>query len=471
MAEDMQDGSPLLASRLQVRHVEFQGLKRTSRAEIEGELDVAWKGTTVRSVSEGLMKALSGLESRDCFEAVEILCDDVPDEELSELPSDTHWTDVTIRVKEKRMLQLKAETYVQGSGSEGGVETSMTLNNSLGYTEKLNGAVSYGTKSSAMGRIQLLKPKFRGVPAILDASLSHSTVSRAIYSSYEETTQGAQAILRHNAGRHELGIGSFWRDIIPVRKLNDRAFQYAASGLILAQAKPSLKNSIYYLFTSDSRDDRFGPSQGSLFQLRSEFAGFGGDVDFVKSEFKIQQFIPLLRKLSDGIALGFTFQTGILCPLTSKAFAQKKDSDRVPGVGEKTCILDRFWLGGPMDLRGFNHKGAGPRTSPRLPGARGGDSLGGDVTWRIGTNLTMPFPHPLLHAAGMRIHMYANAGNLCAWETSFRTLIQGVRASVGAGIVFPTSVGRIEANYSFVLRANSRDQPKRFQLGLGLDFL
>ncbi|GBG33292.1 Sorting and assembly machinery component 50-like [Hondaea fermentalgiana] len=458
---------PIFSVPLRIRRVNVVGLSRTRRSVIDAELAEARRGRTVREVSTGIMNALKSLKEVDSFEFVEVYCDVAANRRKKRgRPGQAELTDITVKVREKRMVQLKAETYVQGTGSEGGVETALSLNNPVGYTEKINAAWSYGTKSSASARLEVQKPRFRGLNASLDVSASHSTVSRAIYSSYDEKIQGAQAVLRHNSGRHEIGAGCFWRDVMPVRSASNQ-YEFAASGLILAQAKPSLKNSIFYTFTQDRRDNPFGPSRGSFLQFRTEFAGMGGDAHFAKGEVKVQQFLPLFADVISGIALGFTFQAGVLCPLATPRSASP---DKLPGVGASTHICDRFWLGGPLDLRGFNHKGAGPRTSPNRPGAQGGDSLGGDATWRLGTNLTLPFPHGLLHAAGVRCHLYANAGNLCAWETSFRSLVHGMRAAVGAGIVFPTAVGRIEANYSFVLRANSRDQQKRFQLGLGVDF-
>ena len=42
-----------------------------------------------------------------------------------------------------------------------------------------------------------------------------------------------------------------------------------------------------------------------------------------------------------------------------------------------------------------------------------------------------------------------------------------MRAAAGAGIVFPTRIGRLEINYCHVLRALDNDRPKAgFQFGL-----
>ena len=44
---------------------------------------------------------------------------------------------------------------------------------------------------------------------------------------------------------------------------------------------------------------------------------------------------------------------------------------------------------------------------------------------------------------------------------------QSLRAAAGAGVVFPTRIGRLELNYCHVLRAMVDDRPKSgFQVGL-----
>jgi len=377
-------------------------------------------------------------------------------------PDDAYtYTDVTIRVKERRMLRAKVQTYVESKGSEGGVETGVTLNNGLGLAEQLNATFSYGSKSSGAATLQATKPRFQGLPIRLGVVTGYSTSTRAIQSSYDEKIRKVECSVKHMDGGHELTAGTNWRDILPVRN-PDNLYEYAASGLILSQAKPSLKNSITYSYTYDKRNHMFGPSKGSYLRASTEVAAFGGDVQFSKSQLKVQQFWPILENILPGSSIGASFQAGFLMPFSTK---------EVTEVGSSSSICDRFWLGGPLEFRGFSFKGAGPRTSPNKPGAKGGDSLGGDVTWSVGYSVSLPFPHPVLHDAGMRTQLFMNAGNLCAYETSFRSLILGSRVSCGVGVVFPLAFGRLEANYSHILRANSRDQEKRFQLGFGLDFM
>lgn len=102
----------------------------------------------------------------------------------------------------------------------------------------------------------------------------------------------------------------------------------------------------------DQRDETVFPTSGSLFQLTSELAGFGGDVGFLKNELYVQtNFSPL-----DGIVLQACAQGGFL-----KSVSPDK----------KIQLCDQFFLGGPQTLRGFQMRGVGPHSD--------GNALGSDV--------------------------------------------------------------------------------------------
>ena len=48
-----------------------------------------------------------------------------------------------------------------------------------------------------------------------------------------------------------------------------------------------------------------------------------------------------------------------------------------------------------MNVRGFNHKGIGPRASPLDGGVPRGDALGGDVSYNGTASVGFPVPLPL----------------------------------------------------------------------------
>ncbi len=52
--------------------------------------------------------------------------------------------------------------------------------------------------------------------------------------------------------------------------------------------------------------------------------------------------------------------------------------------GEQISIIDKYFLGGPLNLRGFTNRGAGPHTEDC--------SLGNDAYWLFAAHLYTPLP-------------------------------------------------------------------------------
>lgn len=73
----------------------------------------------------------------------------------------------------------------------------------------------------------------------------------------------------------------------------------------------------------------------------------------------------------------------------------------------KISIADNFFLGGPLNLRGFDMRGCGPRHN--------GNSVGGEMYWAAALHLYTPLPfRPGHNGFGdlFRLHGFINGGNL-----------------------------------------------------------
>ena len=55
-------------------------------------------------------------------------------------------------------------------------------------------------------------------------------------------------------------------------------------------------------------------------------------------------------------------------------------------------------------------------------------------------------------------------------KTCIKNLYEDIRTSVGVGLVWGTSLGRVEANYSWILNAHSDDQISNGQVGISMNF-
>uniref|UniRef100_A0A453FUS1 Bacterial surface antigen (D15) domain-containing protein n=1 Tax=Aegilops tauschii subsp. strangulata TaxID=200361 RepID=A0A453FUS1_AEGTS len=131
-------------------------------------------------------------------------------------------------------------------------------------------------------------------------------------------------------------------------------------------------------------------------------------------------------------------------------------------------VPDRFYLGGlssPVcslgvisSLLGFKTRGVGPSEPRRsVPGesdaaaSTGRDYLGGDLAVSAFADLSFDLPLKLFRDNGIHGHAFLCAGNLAKLSEgefknfSFPEFRRTFRSSAGVGIVFPTSLFRIES--------------------------
>ena len=126
----------------------------------------------------------------------------------------------------------------------------------------------------------------------------------------------------------------------------------------------TLKTALQHILTVDRRDDPMFPNEGSLFRLSQEFAGAAGDIGFFKNELEVQANLPVFF---EKCVLQSSFQCGLIKRLPSTS-------------GDKTMtIADKFFLGGPLNVRGFDTRGLGPSS--------GNNALGGEMYWATGNTL------------------------------------------------------------------------------------
>ena len=144
-----------------------------------------------------------------------------------------------------------------------------------------------------------------------------------------------------------------------------------------------------------------------------------------------------------GAALSGSITAGLLLPWGAK--------------GAESMINDRFYLGGPSDLRGFRTHGVGP-SGARQTGTRGRDVLGGDIKLAATAAVSFNLPVELLLRWGIHGHTFATAGTLLPFSATSgirrqpaqfaRDLAQSVSCTCGVGVVLPTFLGRLEVSES-----------------------
>ncbi|RLN95623.1 hypothetical protein BBJ28_00006845 [Nothophytophthora sp. Chile5] len=444
---------------MRIGKVFLKGNKRTKYVAME--LGFSYTADRIGLLVRKLEEATEELKALDVFESINIDLDQGLRDE----------TDVTITVKEKGWRSLHV-----GATTDGNDEAGITL------------SATYARSGSNTQRATFKKPRFLGLPLYLSAMGTNELHNQEWLSSYNEKIRAGSISISDYEGVHDLSLNVGWRDLLP-RRDPKIPTAYRASPSILAEAMPSTKTSVKYVFTDDSRNNLVYPTSGGLFQYTTEIAGLVGDVKFVKAEVAGQKHGSLGPVVFGFPILNFSLSYHLG---TVKSYGSEQD--------RPARISDRFFLGGPMNVRGFNHKGIGPRASPLDGGVAAGDALGGDVSYNGTASVGFPVPLPLFavspvlcplilspsklcvsplaailvcfgsisQALGLRGQLFANAGNLTTWarlldeKKWMKNLADDTRVSVGLGLVWGTRIGRLEANYSWILKSHEHRDPAMY---------
>jgi len=354
---------------------------------------------------------------------------------------------VTFDVEESQRVVGSVNTLV--GNNEGSLMTSVKLPNLVGRGEKFQADYTYGSKKSSSFNVSLLKPFFGPLKSNLSGNVFQAH-GECPASGYKQLDRGLLADLSFLSAPqvvHNLQYEAVWRHLTCLNK--------SSSFAVREQAGHTLKSAVRHILCVDRRDNPIFPSEGTLFRLSQEFAGLGGNIGFFKNEVEVQANVPLGADISAQASLN----AGILRP----------------DQADKTItISDNFFLGGPLNIRGFDLRGVGPHSD--------GNSLGGTLYWAGGLHLYGPLPfRPGAGGLGdlFRTHMFMNAGNVGSFQMSgnmqrdLDLLAQDFRLSYGLGLAVKLGgIARIELNYCIPVKAARGDKvAPGLQFGIGVNFL
>ncbi len=168
------------------------------------------------------------------------------------------------------------------------------------------------------------------------------------YSSYyEEIRMGAQVYMRKHLFEYVNGQVSLTNEEIDIRNVDP-----SASPIIRALAGKTRTVALGFQMVRDLRDKIVNTTRGNRIELDTELAGgpFGGSNDYYKVEFRGSEFLPVFS--SQQQVLGLIARSGVV-----ENYGRSKE---VP-------FYDRFFLGGPDDLRGFEYRDVGPKDTLNEP--------------------------------------------------------------------------------------------------------
>ena len=204
----------------------------------------------------------------------------------------------------------------------------------------------------------------------------------------------------------------------------------------LAQG-PVMVSLVGYSLAYNTLDNNKSPTSGLYAEIKQDFAGVGGDVNFIRSTVETRNYYEV-----------FPDVVGVL----------KLQGGNLSGWGSKDLrMLDHFQMG-PNLVRGFSPAGFGPRDM--TPGSLTNDALGGSMFWGASVEAQTPL-YFLPKEIGIKIAAFADAGSLwnyegpTTWNVTGETLQVGlndpkmIRSSVGMGLIWDSPLGPLRFDLAY----------------------
>ncbi|MDJ0639352.1 MAG: outer membrane protein assembly factor BamA [Paracoccaceae bacterium] len=221
-----------------------------------------------------------------------------------------------------------------------------------------------------------------------------------------------------------------------------------ASPIIVAEQGSQVRSSVGYTFAWDRLRGGLNPNRGVLLTFGQEFAGLGGDTEYLKTTARI---VAQRDILNEEVTLRAILEGGNVQALG----------------GGTTRVTDRFFLSS-RQLRGFSSRGVGPRDT----GAANSDVLGGNSYAAL--RLEADFPLGLPEEYGISGGVFLDAGSL--WDldntAGVATVDDGfeLRTSIGVSIFWDTPIGPLRLNFAQPLESNPLDDEKSFDITISTQF-
>ncbi|RMD82422.1 MAG: outer membrane protein assembly factor BamA [Candidatus Dadabacteria bacterium] len=261
----------------------------------------------------------------------------------------------------------------------------------------------------------------------------------------------------------DLGLKSFYgRSLERVRAgLEYRLERARIDGLgrfappdVVAEEGTRLTSSITPKLIRNTLDHPFDPTRGSRQVFSAEFAGLGGETDFVKVELSSRWFFPIGKlgtKRTVVYSVGGNLGYGL------------GDSGR---SGKELPVFERYFPGGINSVRGFETRSLGPTQEVcDTTGATCVDSETGGSQQLIFNNELIV---PLIPDAGIKGVVFFDAGNAFLAEDGID--FTGLRYAVGWGLRWLSPFGplRIEVGYPLDRRKGESSSVVLFSFGAPL---
>lgn len=338
-------------------------------------------------------------------------------------------------------------------------DVSITERNLLGNGQFLRLAVG-GSMERFQIDLSFTEPRFldRNIAAGFD--LFHKEIDQSDQSSFKSRRTGGSVRMGFPLAENIWMSTSYTLSHDDIFEVDDRA-----SWAVQEAKGAALTSAIGTAITYDTRNHPRNPNRGLYFQVGSDFAGVGGDVQYVRVQGEGRAYYPITDEIT---------------------FVGRVIGGHIEGWGgEDVRLLDLYYRGGET-VRGFDRAGYGPRDTLT------GDSLGGKTYWAATAEIR--FPLPLIpEELGMSGAVFADAGSLFGAGALAKDLNDhcgekpandtdppvpqvcladdaSIRSSVGIGLLWNSPLGPLRLDYAYALTKEDYDETQSIRFGASTKF-
>ncbi|QDG77318.1 outer membrane protein assembly factor BamA [Labrenzia sp. PHM005] len=434
-------------SRAYIERINIIGNDRTREYVIRREFDVAEGDAFNRALID---KAERRLKNLNFFERVAISTQQgsAPDRVI-----------VNVQVEEKPTGEI---SFGIGYSTTDGVvgDVSVSEKNFLGRGQFVKIGVGGGTDTQTY-EFRFIEPFFMGRRIALDLDLYRAVNDANDYRSFDETRTGGGFGFTLPLREDETTLRLYYK--IFQEKNEDKRYGSTniancdTTNLSLAVCDSLgtyLTSLVGYELKYTTLDRNLNPTDGFYASFSQEFAGVGGDSQYIKTEIQARAYQEILADY--GLVGSVRLRGG-----------------NIIGIGERLRVSEQYMLGGNL-VRGFENRGIGPRD------ASSDDAIGG--RWYFAATTEAQFPFPFIpKELGLGGAFFADAGSLWDADNDLVNIVEAgggrilsngfdLRASVGFGIRWQSPFGPLKADFAYPLLKEDSDKTQIFRLSGGTSF-
>ncbi|SDZ34920.1 Beta-barrel assembly machine subunit BamA [Jannaschia faecimaris] len=325
-----------------------------------------------------------------------------------------------------------------------GVSVNFSETNFLGRGQTLNVGVDTSSDSGST-RVSFIEPYFLNRDLALSFSAYYSENTDDAFT-FDTKSVGFRTGLDFPAGEYSR-LGVFYG--ISQDELDARPGT-ALSPILLADQGKSITSFVGYTYNFNTIGQGLDPTRGVRLRFGQQFAGVGGDEEFVKTTF-LASAQRTVR--NDEITLNATLEGGVISTLNDDASRQS----------------NRFF-NGPSIIRGFESGGIGPRDLNFS-----NDSLGGN--YFVAARFEAQFPLGFIpDEYGITAATFLDVGSVWGLDD---TSLSGpipvdddfyLNSAVGVGFLWDTAIGPLRFNFTRAINKRDYDQEQTFDLTIQTRF-